>query len=159
MIRLATPQDAAGICTIWNHYIRDTTVTFLPDEKSLSEVETLIATQPVLVWHPQSDRDAVAGFARYFQFRGGRGYARTVEHTVLVSPDHAGQGGGRALMSALCDHAQAAGLHSMWAGVSGENTPAVAFHAACGFVEIARLPEVGHKFGRWIDLVLMQRML
>lgn len=159
MIRLATPQDAAAICHIWNHYIRETTVTFLPDEKSVAEVTALIETQPVFVWDAQPGDGGIAGFARYFQFRGGRGYAHTVEHTVLLSPDHAGQGIGRALIEALCNHARGAGMHSIWAGVSGENIAAVAFHASCGFEEVARLPEVGYKFGRWIDLVLMQRRL
>jgi phosphinothricin acetyltransferase len=62
-------------------------------------------------------------------------------------------------MEALCDHATAAGKHSMFAGCSAENAGAVAFHARMGFAEVARLPEVGFKFGRWIDLVLLQKRL
>ena len=62
-------------------------------------------------------------------------------------------------MAALEDHAKAAGVHSLWAGVSAENSAGIAFHRSVGFAEVARLPEVGHKFGRWMDLVLMQKIL
>jgi phosphinothricin acetyltransferase len=156
VIRAARGSDAPAITDIWNHYIRHTTITFLPDEKSHKEVADLIASQPVLVWDAG---DGVRAFARYFPFRSGRGYAQTVEHTVLLAPDIVGKGIGRKLMSTLCDHAGRAGHHSMWAGVSGENPQGVAFHLACGFSQIARLPEVGRKFDRWIDLVLMQKRL
>ena len=98
----------------------------------------------------------VLGFATWGQFRGGVGYRYTIENTVLLSPDARGKGLGRSLMSALIDRARAAGHHSMWAGISGENPDGVAFHAAMGFEEIAVLPEVGQKFGRWMDLTLMQ---
>lgn len=155
IIRPATATDAPAIAAIWNHYIRNTTVTFLPDEKSTEDVEKMIATDVCLV----AEEGGVQGFARYFQFRGGRGYVHTVEHTVLLAPGTAGRGYGRGLMRALMADAATAGKHSMWAGVSGENTGGVAFHAALGFEEIARLPEVGFKFGRWIDLVLMQKRL
>lgn len=154
-IRPATAADAPAIAAIWNHYIRETTVTFLPDEKSVEDVEKMIATDVCLV----ADDGGVQGFARYFQFRRGRGYVHTVEHTVLLAAGTAGRGFGRGLMKALMAHAVEAGKHSMWAGVSGENSDGVAFHVALGFEEIARLPEVGFKFGRWIDLVLMQKRL
>ncbi len=155
MIRPATAGDAAANMAIWNAAIRDTTVTFNPVEKTLAEVVALTATA-CLVW---DEGGHILGFARYFQFRGGLGYAHTAEHTILLQAAAQGRGIGRALIAALCDHARAAGMHSMFAGVSAENPAGAAFHAACGFTEIARLPEVGRKFGRWIDLVLMQKRL
>ncbi|MBI1416358.1 MAG: GNAT family N-acetyltransferase [Limimaricola sp.] len=157
MIRPATSADADAIAAIWNHYIRTTTVTFLPDEKTQAEVAALIAgPDPVLVAEVAG---RVSGFARYFPFRAGRGYVHTVEHTVLLAPGAEGAGQGRALMTSLVDHARAHAKHSIWAGVSAENEAGVAFHGRLGFVTVARLPEVGFKFGRWIDLVLMQKML
>jgi len=99
------------------------------------------------------------GFARYFQFRGGEGYRYSVEHTIMLADAAQGKGVGRALMAAFCDHAKMQGMHTMHAGVSAENPNAVAFHAKCGFTTLAVLPEVGFKFGRWIDLVLMQKRL
>ena len=155
MIRSATAADAPAIAAIWNAAIRDTTITFNPVEKTEDEVAALTANA-CLVWE---DAGQVLGFARYFQFRGGEGYRFTVENTVMLHPDGHGRGGGRALMMALCEHAKAAGMHSMFAGCSGENPGAVRFHAALGFETVATLPEVGFKFGRWIDLVLMRKRL
>ena len=154
-IRHATPADAPQIAAIWNHAIRHTTMTFNPVEKTADEVAELCAKQ-ALVW---AEEGRILGFARYFQFRGGEGYRHTVEHTIMLQDDAHGRGIGKALMAALCDHARDAGMHSMFAGCSAENPDAVAFHAACGFRTVATLPEVGFKFGRWIDLVLMQKML
>jgi L-amino acid N-acyltransferase YncA len=157
MIRAATPQDVPAIMAIWNHYIRDTTVTFLPVEKTAADIAPLIAgTDPFLVW--EDDGQAI-GFARYFPFRSGAGYARTVEHTILFAPGKGGGGRGRYLMEHLCALAGKADKHSMIAGVSAENAAGVAFHQKLGFIPVATLPEVGFKFGRWLDLVLMQRRL
>jgi phosphinothricin acetyltransferase len=155
IIRPALPTDAPQIAAIWNHAIRHTTITFNPVEKSDAEVAELCARQ-ALVWEEDG---RVLGFSRFFQFRGGEGYRHTAEHTILLHKDGQGRGMGRALMTATCDAARAAEYHSLFAGCSAENSGAVAFHAACGFRTVATLPEVGFKFGRWIDLVLMQKML
>ena len=157
MIRLATPSDAAEIAAIWNDAIRYTTITFNPVEKSPAEVATIIRDADTC--YVFEDAGAVQGFARYFQFRGGEGYRHTAEHTIMLHADARGKGAGRALMQTICDAAKAADMHSIYAGVSAENAAAVAFHAKMGFTTAAILPEVGHKFGRWIDLVLMRKHL
>ena len=155
MIRAAASHDVLEIATIWNHAIRETTITFNPVEKTEQEVAALTA-QNCLVWE---DSGRILGFARYFPFRGGEGYRFTVEHTIMLHPDSHGRGGGRLLMEALFADAKAAGMHSMFAGCSAENPGAVTFHANLGFAKVATLPEVGFKFGRWIDLILMQKLL
>ncbi|MDX8347621.1 GNAT family N-acetyltransferase [Cognatiyoonia sp. IB215446] len=155
MIRPATPADAAAITEIWNAVIRDTTITFNPTEKTASEVIALIA-KDALVWDEEGQ---TLGFARFFPFRAGEGYKHTVEHTIMLHRDARGRGAGRALLTALCDLAKAQGLRNMIAGCSAESPAAIGFHAACGFQTVATLPEVGFKFGRWIDLVLMQKRL
>ncbi|KPP85015.1 MAG: phosphinothricin acetyltransferase Pat [Rhodobacteraceae bacterium HLUCCA08] len=157
MIRPAVAGDAGAIAALWNPYIRDSAVTFNSIQKTPEEVAALIAARPVFLI-AEAD-GALAGFASYDQFRGGIGYARTMEHTILLAPGLAGRGLGRALMAALEDHARAAQVHTLWAGVSAENPAGVAFHARIGFERVAVLAQVGWKFGRWIDLVLMRKGL
>ena len=160
MIRRASEAEAGAIAGIWNAYIRDTAVTFNSAEKSPDDVAAMIR-----------DRDAagfatfilegatgIAGFASYSQFRGGVGYARSMEHTILLAPGMRGGGLGRALMQAVEDHARAGGAHCLM-GVSAENPAGRAFHARMGFAEVATLRQVGFKFGRHMDLVLMQKFL
>lgn len=159
MIRPARPSDAAAICAIWNPIIRDTLVTFNPVEKTVSDIEAICAAKGDAFLVAEDESGAIMGFASYSQFRGGEGYRHTCEHTIILAPHARGRGVGRQLMSALCDHARHAGYRSMWAGVSAENPDAVAFHRRIGFAEVATLPQVGFKFDRWIDLILMQKML
>ncbi|WP_322865650.1 N-acetyltransferase family protein [Aquicoccus sp. G2-2] len=158
MIRAARASDADAIAAIWNTVISETTITFTTTRKTTNGLAADIMTRGsgFLVAEESSE---ILGFATYFPFRNGPGYAHTVEHSIMLAPSAKGKGLGRALMDVLCENARAAGKHSLIAGVSGENAAAIAFHAALGFRVIARLPEVGRKFGRWHDLVLMQKML
>jgi len=156
-VRAALAQDAGAICAIHNAVIRDTAITFTTAERTPDEVAALIAGgQPHWV---TEGAGGVVGFATFFPFRKGPGYAHTFEHTVLIAPEGQGRGAGRGLMAALEAGVRAAGGHTLFAGVSGENAAGVAFHAALGFREVVRLREVGWKFGRWHDLVLMQKFL
>lgn len=158
IIRSARAADAAAICGIWNRIIRDSLVTFTTDEKSEASVAADLSEggDAFLVAETAGE---VAGFATFGAFRSGPGYAFTAEHSIQLAPGARGRGIGRALMARLEEVASAAGVHSLIAGVSGANPGGIAFHAAIGFAEVARLPEVGFKNGRWLDLVLMQKFL
>ncbi len=160
-IRPATDADAARIAALWNPVIRDTEITFNPVEKSEADVVAILAQRAVdgHAFLVAEENGEVQGFATYFQFRGGRGYARTMEHTVILDASVRGRGIGRALMAAVEDHARQGGAHSIFAGVSSGNPAGVAFHAALGYREVAVLPEVGWKFGKLLDLHLMQKIL
>ena len=159
-IRAADESDSQAIAGIWNLVIRASVFTFNSVEKSEDEIRRMISEKrtighPVLV----ADNGEVVGFATYGQFRLGVGYVRTMEHTIHLVPGERGRGTGRALMQRLESMARREEVHSLVAGISGENHGAVAFHTAIGYSEIARLPQVGRKFGRWCDLVLMQKIL
>jgi len=161
ILRPATTDDAAAICAIWNPIIRDTEITFNAIEKTPKDIATMLADKAA-AGHgfilAEDDAQAL-GFATYTQFRGGVGYARTVEHTVILNPQARGRGAGRALMTAIEDHARKAGAHSIFAGVSSGNPAGVPFHAALGYAHVVTLRQVGYKFGRWFDLHLMQKFL
>lgn len=157
MIRPATAQDAPAIAAIWNQIIRDTTATFTSLEKDPTALADLIAQG--VPWWVADVNSTVQGHATYGQFRGGPGYARSMEHSIHLSNTAQGLGLGRKLMATLESHASAAGAHVMVAGISGENTAGQAFHARIGYVECGRVLQAGHKFGRYLDLVLMQKIL
>ena len=159
ILRDATAADAPAIAALWNPVIRDTTITFNPVEKSPRDVADMIAERQAAHGFLVAHDDNLLGFATYGQFRGGLGYRHTAEHTIILGPAARGRGAGRALMDALCDHARARGFHSMFAGCSAENPGAVTFHERMGFRQVAVLPQVGRKFDRWIDLILLQKML
>lgn len=156
-IRPAVPEDAVAVAAIQNPIIRESAITFNPRERTSDEIVEAIGLLPCFLVAEESGK--IVGFASYDQFRKGLGYSRTMEHTIVLGPDAWGRGIGRALMSALESHARSAGVGSLWAGVSGENPAGVAFHAGIGFEEVARLPKVGYKFGRWMDLVLMRKWI
>ena len=156
MIRAARAEDAAALAAIWNPWIRETAVTFNAVEKTEADMQAMIAGRDCFLVYVNN---GLQGFATYSQFRGGIGYATCMEHTVILSPTALGMGAGRALLAGVEAHAKAAGAHQMIAGVSGENPEGRAFHAALGYHEIAIIREAGFKFGRFMDLVLMQKFL
>jgi L-amino acid N-acyltransferase YncA len=160
-IRAATAGDAPAIAALWNQVIRDTLITFNPVEKSPDEVARLITARAAAgrAFLVADGPEGIVGFATYDQFRAGEGYARTMEHSINLVPGAWGQGIGRRLMVALEDHARQAGVHVMVAAVSGGNPAGRAFHARLGYAEVGVMAQVGTKFGRFLDLVLMQKIL
>ncbi|KZY33082.1 GNAT family acetyltransferase [Roseovarius sp. HI0049] len=157
-IRAAVPEDAGAVAAIWNPYIRETAVTFTTEEKTEAGLVADIAARPWAFFVAEAG-GAVLGFATAFPFRGGPGYRHTLEHTVQLAPEARGQGLGRALMTRLEEALREKGCHVLVAGISGENEAGIAFHTAIGFETVGRMPEAGRKFGRWMDLVLMQKIL
>ncbi|WP_120500906.1 GNAT family N-acetyltransferase [Roseovarius sp. EL26] len=160
-IRAANSSDAADIATIWNFYIRETAVTFTTSAKAPAAIAAVISekTQMGLPFLIIEDAGKVLGFATYAQFRGGPGYAHTMEHSIMLSKVATGGRMGRALMAALEAAACQGGVHSLVAGISAENPDAIAFHRAIGFTQAGYIAKAGRKFGRWMDLILLQKML
>ncbi|MFN0114118.1 MAG: N-acetyltransferase family protein [Paracoccaceae bacterium] len=160
-IRPARDADMAQVAAIWAPILEGSTVTFANDPRP-PEVLCAMAADRRAKGHEffvAGDGDRVLGFATYSQFRAGNGYLTSMEHTVILAPDAKGRGVGRRLLAAVEDHARAGGAHAMVAVVSGENREGVAFHAACGYRDCGTLPEVGRKFGRYLDAVMMVKLL
>ncbi len=161
IVRDATPDDAAGILAIYNFAAIETTAVWTDGPSDLDARLAWIrarqeAGYPVLVATSGGD---VAGFASFGDFRPFPGYRHTVENSIDVDPRQHRRGVGRMLMTALIARAEAMKKHVMVAGIEAANTASIALHASLGFAEVARMPEVGCKFGRWLDLVLMQKLL
>jgi L-amino acid N-acyltransferase YncA len=163
-IRDADTTDAAAICALYNATVPTTTVAWTEEHESVTTRQEWLHNQraagnPVLVAETEA---RVIGFASYGEFRNATkwpGYRFTAEHTIHIDATHQGTGIGGTLLEALVERATAAGLHVMIGAIDGGNDGSIRFHQRHGFVEVARLHEVGFKFGRWLDLVLMQRTL
>jgi len=163
-IREAKGPDVPSINAIYNDTVSTTTVAWTEELESLSTRQAWVEEQrhlgnPVLV---AQQGDQVIGFASYDDFRDAMkwpGYRFTVEHTIHVQQDHQGGGVGGVLLEALIARAAESGKHSMIGAVDGDNAGSIRFHERHGFTVVGRLPELGFKFGRWLELVLMQRML
>ena len=166
-VRDAVADDAAAIAGIYNANVVSTTVAWTDETESVEHRRAWLASQadagnPVLVAVEDRDGGTVIGFGSYGDFRDTAkwpGYRFTVEHTIHVADGHRGAVTGRALMLALIDRAVADGYHRMVGGIDGDNAASIRFHERLGFAQVARLPEVGFKFGRWLDLVLVQLAL
>ena len=161
LVRDAREQDLPAIVEITNQAIRETTAVWSYTQATIdSRRQWLLDRQqhnyPVLVAEVDNN---VVGFASFGDFRPWEGYRYTVEHSVYVTPGRQRQGIGRLLLATLVDRARAAGKHSMIAGIDAANAASIHLHSQLGFVEVGRLPEVGWKFERWLDLVLLQLVL
>lgn len=161
MIRPAAAADAPALAALLNHWIEHTAVTFNPVPKTEEDILVMIATKAAAghAFLVAVEDGQLLGQASYGQFRGGLGYRTCMEHSISLLPGIHGKGLGRALLTAVEDHARDQGAHQMIAGVSGENAEGRAFHERMGYRHIATVPEAGFKFGRFMDLVLMQKIL
>jgi len=154
-----------GILAIYNHAVVNTTAIWndaivdLENRRQWWRGRT-DAGFPILVAVERAPGgDEVLGYASYGPFRPFDGYRQTVEHSVYVAHAARRRGVARALMAALEAEARRAGMHVMVGGIAGDNAPSLRLHEELGFKETARMPEVGQKFDRYLDLVLMQKML
>jgi L-amino acid N-acyltransferase len=157
LVRPATAGDAPAIAALLNALLPTTTIEWTDTPKtSESILGWLDEHETVLVADEEGDAVGVAAFG-WFRDAGARaGYRFTVEHTVHVREDRWGLGVGKQLMAALIEAARASGKHTMVAAVDRANEASIAFHERLGFVEVGRMPEIGAKFGQWLDLVLLQ---
>lgn len=160
-IRDATEDDLPAILEIHNDAVRTTTAIWSSTPVDLANRRAVMLERrargfPYLV---AESGGAVAGYASYGDFRPFEGYLRTVEHLVYVHPGQQRRGIASRLLERLITLAREDGKHVMVGGIAADNTASLALHRRHGFVETGRLPAVGYKFGRTLDLVFMQKML
>lgn len=159
-IRLVERRDAEAIREIYNREVQESTVTFdlvprTPAEQ-LAWIDAHSGGHPALV---AVDAGEVIGFASVSPYRSRPAYATTVEDSVYVRRDLQGNGVGAALLRALVDRTRDHGFHAMIARIVGGHASSIALHRRCGFEEVGVERQVGRKFGQWLDVVLMERLL
>lgn len=160
VIRAAQRRDAEGIRRIYNHYVNESTTLFDMVPRTLDEqvqwIDEHSGGHPALVAELDGE---IVGFASLSAFRSRPAYSTTVEDSVYLLEGHQGRGVGRLLLEETLRLASAHGFHSVIARITGDNDASIALHAACGFETVGTEREVGRKFGQWLDVVEMQKML
>lgn len=145
---------------IYNPFVRESTATFDLVPRSLEDqrrwIEDRSGARFVLV--AENDGE-VCGFASISQYRDRAAYATTVEDSVYVASDHHGVGVGTLLLNELIASARTHGFHTMIARIVADHEASIALHHSCGFEVVGHEHEVGRKFGRWLDVIIMQKRL
>ena len=158
---MARIDDAESIRTIYNREVTGSTATFDLVPRTLDDQRQWLAARSgahaavVAV----DGTETVVGFGSLSPYRERPAYSTTVEDSVYVAPGHQGEGVGRSLLTELVELATAHGFHSMMARIVGGHEASITLHRSVGFEVVGTEREVGRKFGRWLDVVLMQRLL
>jgi len=159
-IRIAQIGDAESIREIYNNEVTSGTATFDLTPRTLEEQRKWLTERSgahvVVVAEFEGQ---VIGFGSLSRYQKRPAYSTTVEDSVYVSPDNQGQGIGLSILEALIAKASEHGFHTVIARISGESKGSIKTHAKAGFEEVGREKETGRKFGRWLDVVVMQRLV
>ena len=156
-VRLARVGDAEAVAAIYNVEVTGSTVTFDIEPRSVPEqrrwIERHQGVHPAVV---AVEGTTIVGFGSLSPFRDRAAYATTVEDSVYVDAQWRGRGVGRLILLELISLAEKQGFHTVIARTSGDNGPSIALHQACGFTLVGIEREVGRKFGRWVDVAILQ---
>lgn len=162
LIREAEAADLPEIQSIYAHHVLHGTGTFEEVPPTVEEVEARLAAVAARggSWLVAEDATGILGYAYYAQFRDRSAYRYCVEDSVYVREDVRGQGVGKALVARLLAVAEARGIRQMVAVIGdSENVGSIGVHASLGFARVGTLRAAGLKFGRWLDVIYMQRSL
>lgn len=161
MIRVATPSDAAGVATLYNHYVTHTIITFeeetIPADEMARRIEAVQSA--ALPWLVAESAGKLAGYAYATPWKPRSGYRFSAEITVYLDPGHAGRGIGSALYARLFPLLRERGINAVLGGIALPNEASIALHEKFGMRKVAHIEQVGFKFDRWIDVGYWQRSL
>lgn len=165
-IRLATIEDAEQLLAIYNREVLESVVTLDLVPRTLDEQRRYIGERSgalaLLVGELTGEtggENVIVGFAGLSPFRDRPGYRTSVENSIYVHRDHHRKGIGSQLLAALVERARSHGFHAIFARISGSQAASLALHERHGFSLIGIEREVGRKFGKWLDVAVMQRLL
>lgn len=161
-IRNASAADFSAITAIYRHHVLHGTGTFenqAPDEAEMARRWQEVQSRG-LPWLVAVSGQLIVGFAYANWFRAREAYRFTVEDSIYIAPNALGQGVGGRLLDALIETCTQRGARQMLAVIGDSaNAGSIGVHRSRGFAELGRMPAVGWKFERWLDVVLMQRAL
>jgi L-amino acid N-acyltransferase len=158
-VRFAELSDAAPIAEIYNVEVTQSVVTFdLVPRTVEDQIEWLRARSGAHPCVVADDGDTVCGWACLSPYRPKPAYATSVENSIYVHRDHQGRGVGDLLLGELVRLSDEHGFHSIFARIAGDNPVSESLHAKYGFETIGVEREVGRKFGKWLDVTVMQRL-
>ena len=160
-IRAATLDDASAIATIYNHFVRETIVTFEEVEIDGDEIARRLESvwSASLPWLVAEADGEIVGYTYATKWKERIGYRFSVETTVYLAPSAVGKGTGLALYNALFPLLEARGVHAAIGGIALPNDASVALHEKMGMKQVAHFKQTGFKFDRWIDVVYYERIL
>ncbi len=160
-IRPAGEADLPAILAIHNHAVLHTTAIWSVHPADLANRRAVLTERQAkgYAFFAAIEDDVLLGYATFGDFRPHDGYFRTVEHSIYVHPDHQRRGVAQALMPPLIEAARQRGKHAMVGGIDAANAGSIALHQKFGFTAVGLLPQVGYKFGRYLDLLFMQKIL
>jgi L-amino acid N-acyltransferase YncA len=161
MIRPVTPEDAGALCAIYNHYIDNTVITFEEVRVDAAELRArmLKVQKAGLPWLVAESDGAVVGYAYAGAWKERSAYRFSVESSVYLAHTHTGKGWGTRLYEALFAELRKTPVHAVLGGIALPNAASIALHEKLGMRKVAQFPEVGFKFGRWIDVAYWQLVL
>jgi phosphinothricin acetyltransferase len=154
VIREAQAGDSEAIAAIYNHYIRETVITFEEQEVTARDMASRVeeVQGAGLPWLVAEEAGRVLGYAYASKWKGRCAYRYTVETTVYLDPSAIGRGAGTRLYDALFALLRERSMHVVIGGIALPNESSIALHEKFGMKKVAHFGEVGFKFGRWIDV-------
>ncbi len=161
-VRRATRADLSDIHDIYNDAVSNTTASYDYEPRPFEDRITWFETHeehglPMFV--AEDERQQILGWSSLSRYHDRKGYQFTVENSVYVAAAHRGRGVGKLLMPPLVESAQALGLRAIIAAIDAENKISIRLHEQFGFVQVGHFKQVGFKFGRWLDVVYLERLL
>ena len=162
LIRDALETDLPALRDIFNDAVLNTTAIWMDNVVDLDNRQAWFAARaqqgyPILV--AENAAGEVVGYASFGDWRPFDGFCHTVEHSVYIRVDQRGKGLGPQLLTALIERAKACDKHVMVAAIESGNAASIGLHQRLGFAITGQMPQVGRKFGRWLDLTFMQLIL
>ena len=161
MIREATSDDAEAIRLIYNHEVENETSTMDLVSRTLETQREWIAARSgaFCAVVAVDSSETVLGFGALSEYKDRSGYRSTVENSVYVRRDVARRGIGKQILLHLLETATVSGFHSVIARIEAQSLASRGLHSSCGFELVGIEKQVARKFGKWLDIAVMQKSL